>query len=318
MEGLSKAINSATAINKIYMPPLTRSETAAYLWHRLTTAGFRGKNPFQDSIVKKIHKASGGLPGRINEEAIKHLQGRKSVYRSILDIFRIDNFPSKRAWIWVCAGMGVFALAFFLMMGPNSILPLYSPKQQDSVNSTHILKKKIKKSSLPSTRADRMTKPKQKNKKGRLASPPRTKTPKIKSKQAAPKSLTSPEKGILSHKQSSKTAAGEETAPKRVYRETWLLQQNPAFYTIQIIGVRNEKELWKFIENTLPPHQIPIAYYQTKFKGSPWYPLLYGIYPTRKQALSAIQNLPKDIQKLSPWMRKLSAVQKSVKKNMKR
>lgn len=317
LEGLSKAINSATAINKIYMPPLTRSETAAYLWHRLTTAGFHGKNPFQDSIVKKIHKASGGLPGRINEEAIKHLQGRKSVYRSILDIFRIVNFPSKRAWIWVCAGMVVFALAF-LMMGPNPILPLYSPKQQDSVNSIHILKKKIKKSSLPSTRTDRMPKPKQKNKKDRLASPPRTKTPKIKSKQAASKSRTSPEKGILSHKQSSKTAAGEETVPKRVYRETWLLQQNPAFYTIQIIGVRNEKELWKFIENTLPPHQIPIAYYQTKFKGSPWYPLLYGIYPTRKQALSAIQNLPKDIQKLSPWMRKLSAVQKSVKKNMKR
>jgi type II secretory pathway predicted ATPase ExeA len=277
MEDLSKAINSATAINKIYMPPLTRTETAAYLWHRLTTAGFSGKNPFQDSIVKKIHRASGGLPGRINEEAIKHLQKRKSGYTSILDIFRIDNFTSKRSWIWVCAGMVVFALAF-LVMSPNLILPLYSPKQQVSANSIRILKKKIKKSSLPSIRADQFIKP----------------------------------------KQSSKTAAGAEMVHKRVYRETWLLQQNPAFYTIQIIGVRNEKELWKFIENTLPPHQIPIAYYQTKFKGSPWYPLLYGIYPTRKQALSAIQNLPKDIQKLSPWMRKLSAVQKSVKKNMKR
>ncbi len=316
MENLTKAISSTTVINKIYMPPLTQAETAVYLWHRLTAAGFRGKNPFKAPIVKKIHKASGGLPGRINEEANKHLKGPKSPVRLALGIVRIKGFNPKRFWGWVGGSIVVFVLAF-LVMGPLHILQLFSPKQQAPSNAAQILKKKIEKSAMPQIRAEDSIKPEQKDKTNTAASPPETKTQNIRPELKL-KLQKGPENATITHKKNTESASRiAETAQKPIYREKWLLQQNPAFYTIQIIGLKNEKELHKYIQTNFSKHQEPIAYYQTRFKGNPWYPLLYGIYPSREKALSAVQKLPNDVQKLSPWIRKLSSVHNSIRKNMK-
>lgn len=43
--------------------------TSAYLNHRLRAAGFSGASPFTEKLVKRIYKASGGLPVSINHEA---------------------------------------------------------------------------------------------------------------------------------------------------------------------------------------------------------------------------------------------------------
>ncbi|MEE4603166.1 MAG: SPOR domain-containing protein [Desulfobacteraceae bacterium] len=69
-----------------------------------------------------------------------------------------------------------------------------------------------------------------------------------------------------------------------------------------------------FVERNQLLEQNEIAYYQTIFKDKPWFQLLYGIYATKKDAQAAAENLPLKIRKSSPWIRRLSAVQKAIRR----
>ena len=101
-------------------------------------------------------------------------------------------------------------------------------------------------------------------------------------------------------------------AAREVRREKWLLSQDTASYTIQIIGVANEKSLLDFIKKNQLLKLNEIAYYESTFKGKPWYQLLYGIYPTKQDARLAANKLPENFRPSEPWIRSISAVQKAI------
>ena len=313
MDDISKALNSETAINKIYMSAVSRAETADYLWHRLSTAGFRGKNPFNSETVKKIHRASGGLPGRINEEAHKHLQKTNTSKRSITSFFQIKTLIPKRLLLWVVGGLAAVVLAFWVTR-PNQSEPITRTGQPAMSGREQIVKKKIKSAAPSPVSISRSKGPRSKP---TIKSGSNTASPPIKKQksrpEAAPNSTQSPPEVSVIYKENAKIPPEPDTTRKHIYREKWLLRQNPSFYTIQIMGGRNEKALRQYVQANRDRYQGPMAYYKTIHKGNMWYPLLYGIYPTRKQALAAQRALPEDIQRLSPWIRKVSAVQKAVK-----
>jgi DamX protein len=96
---------------------------------------------------------------------------------------------------------------------------------------------------------------------------------------------------------------------RSVHRENWLLSQDPAYFTIQIMGVHDEELLLEFIEKNHLLQQNKIAYYESTFEDKQWYQLLYGIYPTRPDAESAVAKLPENIRRAGPWIRRLSTIQ---------
>jgi septal ring-binding cell division protein DamX len=109
--------------------------------------------------------------------------------------------------------------------------------------------------------------------------------------------------------------AKETPKSSEIQREEWLLTHNSSFYTIQILGVRNEQTLLDFVKkHKLQEQPGEIAYYQTTYRGEIWYPLLYGVYATKAEALAGIKELPPSIQQSIPWVRKLSAVQAAIRK----
>ncbi len=55
------------------LEPFSAQETAAYLEHRLKIAGATGASPFSASAVRRIHRASGGVPRLINALADRTL-----------------------------------------------------------------------------------------------------------------------------------------------------------------------------------------------------------------------------------------------------
>ncbi|MBK9131876.1 MAG: AAA family ATPase [Gammaproteobacteria bacterium] len=61
------------------IPPLSEEDTGRYILHRLQAAGLKGSGPFTESVVRFIHVASRGFPGRINEFArvVLHNQEEK-------------------------------------------------------------------------------------------------------------------------------------------------------------------------------------------------------------------------------------------------
>ena len=118
------------------------------------------------------------------------------------------------------------------------------------------------------------------------------------------------------HPQPFKEDVIEKTEERIIHSEKWLLSQESSFYTIQLMGARKEALLFNFVEKNRLLEQNEIAYYQTTFKGKPWFQLLYGVYAAKKDAQSVADNLPPKIRKSSPWIRRLSAVQKAIRGKM--
>ena len=67
-----------------------------------------------------------------------------------------------------------------------------------------------------------------------------------------------------------------------------------------------------FIEKHQLLKQKEIAYYESTFRGKPWFQLLYGLYPDRQAARLAANKLPENLRQAGPWIRSLAVVQKEI------
>ncbi len=80
-------------------------------------------------------------------------------------------------------------------------------------------------------------------------------------------------------------------------------------FTLQLMGVREAKELTHFIsDNHLQDARIFHTYYLNK----DWYVLISGNYKNHTEALKAIDGLPVAIKNLKPWIRQFSSVHKAI------
>lgn len=105
------------------------------------------------------------------------------------------------------------------------------------------------------------------------------------------------------------TAAAPPDRDDAIQRETWLLAQNPAHYTIQLSSTGDESMPLNFIKTHAL--QQKAAY----FRGSHgMYSLLYGVYPTEAAAKEAAQALPKSMNIAKPWVRGIRGIHESIKK----
>lgn len=75
IDRLADELPPTTAVTTLYMPALDGEQTKAYLQRRLNLHGHLGQFKFSDKQVRNIYQASGGLPGRINQEAYKIFNG---------------------------------------------------------------------------------------------------------------------------------------------------------------------------------------------------------------------------------------------------
>jgi DamX protein len=103
-----------------------------------------------------------------------------------------------------------------------------------------------------------------------------------------------------------------KSAAHEIQREKWLLSQDGRAYTVQIVGVSNEKSMLDFIKRNGMLKQNEMAFYESTFRGKPWFQLLYGIYPDKQTARLAANELPENIRQAGPWIRRMAAVQKAI------
>ena len=76
-----RALGREDVAHPVEVPPLTEAQTDEYLQLRLERAGWSGASPFPIGVVKSIHQASGGIPGRVNalaQQVLRNLARGKS------------------------------------------------------------------------------------------------------------------------------------------------------------------------------------------------------------------------------------------------
>ena len=81
IERLSDMLPPNTAVTTLYMPTLNEEQTKVYLRRRVRNHGLLEQFKFSDEQVRNIYQASGGFPGRINQEANKMLDGLQGTGR---------------------------------------------------------------------------------------------------------------------------------------------------------------------------------------------------------------------------------------------
>lgn len=309
---LSDSSAGEIAINKITMPPLTRVETDAYLQYRLAIAGYKGEHFLRPSAIKKIHRKTGGIAGRINERAdqwLKRKYSHQPPWEAMLKLLK--GVPLMKVAGWGVAGIVAIIVALTVF---NQFRLAPEKPYEDQKPADHVFRAKVPAVAVPRTppplvpltETPEAAAPETAIEKDSLQPRP-TQPPalaKLETPQLKPSEIGPPE--------IAPDAQKKEAAAKTIYREDWLLDQNPSFYTLQILGVRNERSLLSFVTENKLLQKEDVAYYKTVYKGQDWYPLLYGVYPTVGDARSAVKELPDKIRASTPWIRKMAAIQKTI------
>lgn len=109
-----------------------------------------------------------------------------------------------------------------------------------------------------------------------------------------------------------KAAVKTQEQPKKMSKEEeYLLSIDKKYYTLQLVGARNEKSVQQFIQK----HQLEEhAYsYRTKLSGKDWYVVVLGEYATMDEAKAAASELPGHIA-AKPWIREFTSIHSDINK----
>ncbi|VAW94039.1 hypothetical protein MNBD_GAMMA22-2117 [hydrothermal vent metagenome] len=88
--------------------------------------------------------------------------------------------------------------------------------------------------------------------------------------------------------------------------EHWVSELEPSRYTLQLASSKNKKLIQKYYyDNKL---QNLAGYYSSLRQGERWYALVFGSYDTVSKAKAAFKDIPVDLRKWSPWVRKIKDI----------
>lgn len=95
-------------------------------------------------------------------------------------------------------------------------------------------------------------------------------------------------------------------------QEDTLLKLNKSQYTLQLLGTQIENNAIKFIGGLSSKKNV--RYFETVYKGKPWFVVIYGEYKDRDSAIASIPKLAAELQARKPWARSIASVQADIRK----
>jgi DamX protein len=320
---------------RLEMPRLNEEETSSYLMYRLAVAGYSGESPFTATEVRAMCKAADGRPAGLNQLANQALLERHQARTESNRLRPVIGKRKDNAVAWGLASLGVLSVAVY--MGWQQFYP-----PPDDAHRPRSQQRPLKEQALALPEPNLLPTPAQRFRS--VKKPVQDKPPAVEtvvelaaikasreSQQTPPVELPLPDSAEPSVKPTSletvkaekpatpvetavQTAAVEQVQAKQAlpHREPWLLEQPEAFFSLQLVGSRNEKSIADYIRrNKLDEQQA--AYYRGHYQGAAWYVLMYGVYPTKTAALDGRNTLPAKIRKAKPWLRSLKSVHTSIR-----
>ena len=261
------------------LEPLHRNDVAVYLMFRLRTAGYHGPDLFTRRAIQLISRASEGLTRRINiladkallaafSEGVHQIDGRQ-VRAAIRDAqFKCIADPGRTRWLWVGATTALCALsglAYLATSDNASGLPTAAANKATPLAPAMLQENQASTTSLV----------------------------------VAPE-LTFPTKATLG------TAKLDTLAERIAATEDWLAQTPDSHYFIQLLmaDAGSQREVADFIVNhtrTLDLRQVRV--YRSRVGGRERLGVIYGDYPSREQAITALATLGEVSPESKPYVR---------------
>jgi DamX protein len=94
-------------------------------------------------------------------------------------------------------------------------------------------------------------------------------------------------------------------------QEKTILGWDASEYTLQLVGLSNEKAAREFIASQ--PNKKDLLLFRSKRAGKDWFVIVTGRYASSAKARQAIQNLADEQKRASPWPREIKVIQQEIK-----
>lgn len=109
-------------------------------------------------------------------------------------------------------------------------------------------------------------------------------------------------------KKVKKVVAKQENKKALQAKEVRLLSANQKHYTLQLLGASKEENVQRFIQHHAMGNKA--HYIRTKVSGKDWFVVVYGDYPSKAAAQSAISTMPKSLknENIKPWVRETNQI----------
>jgi DamX protein len=96
--------------------------------------------------------------------------------------------------------------------------------------------------------------------------------------------------------------------PTGVRDNSWVQTQLEDAFTVQLLAGQNLAAVEAVVTGK---HLAPnAALIQFSKNGALWYAILYGSYPDRNAAASAVANFPSTLKSFKPWIRSFASIKK--------
>ena len=264
------------------LTPLTPDDVAAYLDFRLRAAGYRGPSPFTPAAIEKIARTSEGLSRRINILADKALLAAFSQNSHSVNITEVDiairdahfspltatasqQHAGLHAFLWGAAGAASMAL---LAAGIFALLPM-----DDAPAIPH----GEPVAAAPSAVTGKATLP------------------------TTPPTVATPEAG-------DRVRFGALTRQHLQQFDGWIANAPRTHYFVQLLATDAQQtgEIEGFLARAtqaLDPGLIRV--YRSSLSGRDRVGVIYGEFPTREAAVSAMLAMPESIKAAQPFPRQV-------------
>ncbi|HSD39446.1 MAG TPA: AAA family ATPase [Rhodocyclaceae bacterium] len=277
------------------LTPMSETEVAAYVHHRLDAAGYRGPDLLNRQAIRLVTLASRGLTRRINILADKTLMaafasGTRNIsprhVRQAATDARYSLPPAKRFGAPALIGIGVASgIAGTMMIGMHVLRQDKAPASVMAAPASTAVPSETS-TTAPATPA--------------TSAPVATPSATVVAPTPAPARTQSATTGL------GPVAAGllEESRPH-------IAQSSPASYFVQIqhVSANDAPSLEAFLQRaraSLDPTQLRL--YQATIDGRIRYGVIFGDYASAKEATAAIARMPNWIRALGVYPRQYSAL----------
>lgn len=332
LDGPANKALAARITHAFAVSSLTEDETRAYIRHRLRAAGAIDDGPFDVAAMARIYAISGGSPAQINEQALRILRdkgiGGDTRRPNGKDAVRSAT-SGRRKWVFAAA----LLIAILIVLGPLRSM-LFQDEPLPQVAGKRAV---VEKMPIPATNSegDRIIRSDDSPSTANTIVSPAPKEAAKEEQQilALPSSIDETAIPIEPVPAPAKTVAatGEAIAAGPIPQPEpqgapppapavspaktpdvpsanlnlqgmeWVRAQAGDNYTLQLMALAQEKAAIQFIES----HRLQdkAAYFPAKRNGQTLYTIVYGVFPTRADAIQAARKLPVKWGVSNPWAR---------------
>lgn len=115
----------------------------------------------------------------------------------------------------------------------------------------------------------------------------------------------------LAKEQAAAKAAQKQPNVNNLESPNWILVQNPALFTVQMIADPNQEAVSAFLNNV--QLEAPNSIFSFNRDGVTWYALVHGLYGSIEEARLDIEKMPANARNNQPWIRAVGRIQNALK-----